>query len=632
MRLFIFLIFLFSLLIANDINDAEDLLSLEDLLNMSVSSASKYEQHISDIPASVSIITSEEIEKYGYSSLDEILNTVRGTYLTYDKIYRNLGIRGFSIPADYNNKILYMVNGHTMNEIIYGSALIGNELGISLDIIDRIEIVRGPGSVIHGSNAMFLVINIITKTGKQMDAINLSTEFGGYGKKGGSITYGKKHANNLEYSLAFNYQDILGKNASNNLYSCLTDNKNSSSNQHPDRELFNSFLSNIKFANFTILGIHSYRKKYILTSAFVEDIRNSLELKYENNFGINKNYWIRFFVDSYENKNVSSCNNFYDKINGKWWGSEIQLKWDTPNNRLVFGGEYQKDIDITHENHHNHDNDVFYNTASLYLQDDYQIFHNFAIIFGLRDDYYTAFGNYLTPRFGSIFKFPANTTLKLLYGQAYRVPNIFENFHYETDYLKQNSDLGLEKIITYEAVIEKTHNENFFSILSIYDNDLQGIIELFFDTRDSLHIYQNSSNYESYGVEYELNVHYKKINSYFSINLQKTYNANTKKLFVNSPALNIKGGFIYSCEQYLNMAADFFYETERKTYIRGDTAPIFIMNLNLASKYFFERYSLSFGIKNLFDREYYHPVGSEFTEKGIKQAGRQLNLKIKVKI
>ena len=86
----------------------EDLskLNLEDLMNIEVYSASKRVQSSSDAPSSVTVITADEIQKYGYRSLADVLESVRGFYVTYDRDYSFVGVRGFGRLGDSNNRLL----------------------------------------------------------------------------------------------------------------------------------------------------------------------------------------------------------------------------------------------------------------------------------------------------------------------------------------------------------------------------------------------------------------------------------------------------------------------------------------------------------------------------------------------
>ncbi|HLD24039.1 MAG TPA: TonB-dependent receptor plug domain-containing protein, partial [Sulfuricurvum sp.] len=134
---------------------------IEELMNIEITTASKFSQKISEAPSSVTVITSDEIKIYGYRNLADILSGVRGLYTTNDRNYEYVGVRGFNRPGDYNSRILLMVDGTRINDADYDTASIGQEFFLDIDLIKRIEIIRGPGSSIYGSNAFFGVINII---------------------------------------------------------------------------------------------------------------------------------------------------------------------------------------------------------------------------------------------------------------------------------------------------------------------------------------------------------------------------------------------------------------------------------------------------------------------------------------
>lgn len=108
--------------------------------------ASKHQQKTTEAPASVSIVTKEDIKELGYRTLADVLRGVRGFYLTFDRDYYFTGTRGVNRPGDYGGRILLNINGHRLNEPIYDSLLVGREFPLDVDLIERVEVIRGPGA------------------------------------------------------------------------------------------------------------------------------------------------------------------------------------------------------------------------------------------------------------------------------------------------------------------------------------------------------------------------------------------------------------------------------------------------------------------------------------------------------
>ena len=178
-------------------------LRLEDLTKLeipTVEGASKYSQKTTEAPASVSIITSDDVKKYGYRTLAEILQSVRGLQVSYNRNYSFLGIRGFN-RGDYNSRVLVLVNGHRINNSLSDGAFIGTEFILDVDLIDRVEVIRGPGASLYGNNAFFGVVNVITRKGRDLSGYGaeLSGEVGSFDTYKGRATFGQKFENGTLY-------------------------------------------------------------------------------------------------------------------------------------------------------------------------------------------------------------------------------------------------------------------------------------------------------------------------------------------------------------------------------------------------------------------------------------------------
>jgi iron complex outermembrane receptor protein len=135
--------------------------SLEDLMNIEITSASRKEQRATDVAAAVFVITSEDIRHSGMTTIPDLLRLVPGVDVA--QVNSNkwaVSIRGFN--ALFANKLLVLVDGRSIYNPIF-SGVIWDTEDVMLDDVDRIEVIRGPGAAIWGANAVNGVINIVTK-------------------------------------------------------------------------------------------------------------------------------------------------------------------------------------------------------------------------------------------------------------------------------------------------------------------------------------------------------------------------------------------------------------------------------------------------------------------------------------
>ncbi|MCC6138143.1 MAG: TonB-dependent receptor plug domain-containing protein [Bdellovibrionaceae bacterium] len=184
---------------AQDINI--DNLSLDDLLNMKTSVASKTEKTTRQAAGIVTIITKDEIKKMGARDLIDVLMMVPGINFNSDV----QGQVGLSMRGNWANegKFSFMVDGQEMNEILYSGVSFGNHFPV--DHIKRIEIIRGPGSAIYGGYAELAVINMITEKGADINGAKVTATYGqmreDYGRRNLSVQVGKK-LGEWDFSLA----------------------------------------------------------------------------------------------------------------------------------------------------------------------------------------------------------------------------------------------------------------------------------------------------------------------------------------------------------------------------------------------------------------------------------------------
>ena len=123
-------------------------LDLEDLAALQVQTvygASKHEQKVSEAPSDVTIVTADEIKKFGYRTLADILRSVRGFYVTSDRGYSFIGVRGVNRPGDFGGRVLINIDGHRLNDPLFDSAPADTDFPLDVDLIERVEVIRGTG-------------------------------------------------------------------------------------------------------------------------------------------------------------------------------------------------------------------------------------------------------------------------------------------------------------------------------------------------------------------------------------------------------------------------------------------------------------------------------------------------------
>ena len=152
-------------------------LSLDELMELDVVTTSKFStENKAEAPSVISVVTEDQIKRSGAKSMEEVLRTIAGFDVTRKGISPTtmVGVRGLFSTDGTNNKILFLINGHPYRSSIYNDArvAIGN---YPIKNINRIEVIRGPGSTLYGAGAFLAVINVITKEGENTGEVAVST-------------------------------------------------------------------------------------------------------------------------------------------------------------------------------------------------------------------------------------------------------------------------------------------------------------------------------------------------------------------------------------------------------------------------------------------------------------------------
>ena len=658
---FLLLFLLFSLVLCSFPNpgtgqeeiEGVNELSLDELLDIPISTAAKYQQTNREAPSSITIITSEDIERFGYGTLKDVFNSVRGFYVSDDRNYAYVGIRGFGRPADYNNRVLLLLNGTTLNENVWGSASIGTDLGLNLDAVERIEIVRGPGSALYGTSAMFAVVNIITKTGSSVDGLQVSAEMGSYGTRIGRGMYGREFDNGLGVVIAGQWWDSDGQD----LYYREYDGPETNNGIAQDLDWDENYgvVAQVTYDEFTLQGNFVSREKGIPTGSYefifnddrakTLDELGTVELRYDSQISADKNLLLRSYLNHYAYTGWYPDDLIYiEKARGDWLGSEFQYRWDThPNNRLILGAEYQKhfraenwawDAEVVY-----YEGDFPYHVLSFYAQDEYQITDKLALTFGVRWDRYSTVGATVNPRSALVYHPSKSGTVKLLFGEAFRAPNILEAHYEEEDYAKPNSNLGPEKIRTIEAIWEQKLTREILASVSLYNYTMKDLIDQILDPADELFQYRNANKIDARGIELGLTVRIKSgFHGQASYAFQRAEDARSNEKLTNSPSHLAKANLVYSFAKHFYAATNLQYESGRTTVYGTRTDSYLLTDFRLSTRLqpegdtflnsLFNALEVSLTVRNLFDVTYATPGGFEHLQPAITQNGRNYLVRV----
>jgi len=181
-------------------------LSLEQLMDIEVTSVSKKKEKIMEAPSAIYVITNQDIKRLGMTSIPELLRVVPGLQVArIDSDQWSISSRGFS--GQFANDLLVLIDGRTVYTPIF-SGVYWDTQDLILEDVDRIEVIRGPGGTIWGANAVNGVINIITKHSEDTQGEYASAHFGNYEQGALETRYGGKIDEDTSYRLYAKYKNV----------------------------------------------------------------------------------------------------------------------------------------------------------------------------------------------------------------------------------------------------------------------------------------------------------------------------------------------------------------------------------------------------------------------------------------
>ena len=594
-------------------------ISMEELLSLKITTAGKKEQQVKDIPASVVVITRADIEAHGYRSLPEILENIPGMYQINDYSMGvggpNFGVRGYwsVIP---NDDIMFLVNDVDQVDLPY-SAYDLTKITLPVEAIERIEVIRGPMSVLYGSGAFFGVVNIFTRNVNPSETTtNLVSSSLGTQQTGKAVLRVSGNSDDFNYSINASAYKSSGIDQP---YSLMNENTSifktsSTEGLLEQQEFYLGFNGEFKhfYTDFTY-NESNHGLMFLLPSAgdgsasteratrFALGYKNKMSdkwlldsrLSYYSSY--RKSNYDHFYQNTYEIQDVPST------------GYDLDLSVNsylTEQFHLTAGAKFRSILSVENNLHLPTTGfGIFYNTTQTidendninswagFMQFDYKPGEKLQFVLGGRIeqqleftlktivadttigmpanvflDEYSQKEIQFIPRTAIIYSFTDNHIVKLLYGKAVNTPSWFQ-IHNAGAY---RLDLRPEEIQSFEINYIAIPFPKLLINTSFFYNRMNNLIVRTLGVNDQGQFYNYNSNagkVETKGMELTLQIKpVENLDVEISSTYQKSTDLDNKEIAYNySPNLlgNLKVS--YRINQHLNASIIANYVDEMET-------------------------------------------------------------------
>jgi iron complex outermembrane receptor protein len=618
---------------AADVTD----MSLEQLLQIGVVGASKYKQKQSEIGAAVSVITRQEIRAFGWRTLDQALASLPGVYVTYDRQFTYLGVRGFGLPGDYDTRVLVTINGNRVNDPIFDSGPFGRELPLDMDLIERIEFIPGPGGAVYGQNAMFAVVNIVTRTGAEVNGAEAAA---GYQQPQslieGRASWGARLDNGVDVLMTVSGMNAQGQN----LFFNYGASGKSGIAWGLDGDRTKQFFGSIARGPWSFEVVYGFEHKDDPTATYLSDPLVSgqyqetgyalTQLQYQDNFaGDSLHASARLFTgNDISNEHLSFGGTMYtypstpDLI-----GLEARLVSTALGAHILMAGLEAQDNYNTDQSQivpAQPNLDVYVPGSGyrvgLYGQDEWHLLNALAATLGFRVDRNEKTGTALSPRLALIWQATPDTTAKALYGIAHRAPNSFEDLaRFEPD--APSLQLSDETIDTLEFDVDHRVGRDLTLRASVYQWTLHNLILENGVTEQ----YQNTQPVDTRGIELSTDKTWDSgARLRDSVSIQHAY-YRTGGEVANSPKLLGKLNLSSPLPVHgVRVGYELRYDSSRLDLNGTPLGGYALSNLFLSTESLAQGLELSLGVGNLFDKHYAQPASANHWQNSLEQDGRSV--------
>lgn len=485
-------------------------LSIEELMNFEITTVTKFKRDIETVSTFVTVISSDQIKQMGARTIEDVLRIVPGYSVSITQFgLKQFEYRGFR--STNSAGIKFLIDGISLNNNVFGEATRVFD-DMSLEGVERIEIIRGPGSAVHGSNAMLSVVNIITEKEFSDDKFEAGIKAGSFETYEPFFNFRKKLNEDFKFWGSVNYLDtkgpeldILQDRVSAYPFSLAprtTDYSNKKTDirvalQYKDLKLSTIYVNKSRAPfigpSFALVerGKFKNREKYFLAN-LEHNFSLSDKLRFKNRLYYKKMYFSpdgqifpSGFAEYDTEGNPRDINNdgiidiFPDGMNATYelddncTGFEILGNWQASETHNLTAGiilEYDWLSDLHSRSNFNilvpgvphklngykeYDSGIVKESDRLFtafnILDNWKILPDLSLELGFRYDYYDDFGSEFSPHFAFNFRPAKFITIKSLYDQSFRAPSFGELARTNNVNIEGNPDLKPEEVETFEV-------------------------------------------------------------------------------------------------------------------------------------------------------------------------------------
>jgi iron complex outermembrane receptor protein len=626
---------------------------LEELMQMRVvTAASKFAQPISDAPSSAVVLTASDIRDHGWRTLADALATLPGLYVTSDRNYTYLGARGFLRPGDYNSRFLLLVDGMRINDAVYDQALIGTEGLVDMDMVKRIEFVPGPGSAVYGSNALFGVINVVTRDGSGLSGVQGAVTAAGQGERKARTSYGWHGQNGADLLLSASAFNRAGRD----LYYPEFDapETNNGIARYLDWDRAQNFLAKGSFGGVTLTASHVARTKGIPTGSFgavfntpnqTRDTQTIIGLAWNRQLAPA----LALAVQLQSGQADYEGPGWYPDIEGvvrqnvdgahaRWYEASAHATLtNLPGQKIVIGAELGRDAHRDQYNYNQQPYELLLQDhrdamrRAVFVEDEIRLPAGFLVNAGVRyDDREDPDMHRFSPRVAVVYKATPSDTVKLIAGSAFRAANAYEMYYALPEMaggLLPNPNLRPEKIATRELVLEHVLAGGGHATLSLFRYAVDDLISQQVDPGTGMLIFRNIDHADARGLEAALDRDFGPVRLRASYSWQLARGTGGVPL-IDSPRHLAKANLTAPLGWRGGRVGAELQCSGKRLADQGAAGGYCVANVTLSALRLLPRTELSLSAYNAAGKRYADVAGPAFVQTALAREGRTLAAKL----